>query len=353
MGAPGAAPRGFTAPPQALCGGRVPDPGFSGVAGEVQRSEAPTIGAAGFDTRKSDLKFVGRDLAGELAELFDRELSVAPGASGDSTLRRAGDVLRELRGSSSRSETWDALKASQPAAHAALYPVLSELVEDAWARNVGIDQPWGDDVGIKDDGLYTFPGTSQARAISSKMKPYWPRIGRVTQNPPVAQAAALIWPSEPRGAVPPVVSACAAATAVKRAERALDEYPAWVGLHNPYRRVGLIGNKEVQGPNRSFAVWDLSYTATGKVLAVSGEKTFDLKILERFDSSHRLVTEYYSEDERWGIFTGTDTYLPVYASDGEFVALVVVTRFTCDGADNVWRIVRENLGNLKLRASAP
>lgn len=84
----------------------------------------------------------------------------------------------------------------------------------------------------------------------------------------------------------------------------------------------------------------------------------DLRILNRTDARGRLVCDIYSTSADFLWLAGSDLFLPVRASDGAWLATLVVRRFgfdlegVPDGDDARTAGIRSSLGALKLEAQA-
>jgi len=328
-----------------LCGARVPDTPFSGVA--TPRSIAsPDPAIAGFEQSRSIASSVTPNLVDHVRAACTQTF-VSPGDIATSPRLRLGDILVELRLQNTPAERARLLRryaANNAELAPGLVSMIEELVDSSWLAKVRSNRtPWGSE-DQPDDGFFVLAdGTISAATLLQA----WPRANK----PNVAQIATLVWPAAAQSSTSGTELACRTFEAVKRAERALDEYPAWVGLKNPYSLAELVNGEVFTSPSNSFRVWTLRYTSLGKFLIFSGSETHDLIICEHFDNGSGALVDYYSLDSRWTVFSGRDVYFPAYTASGSLAALVMVTTLICD-RDDPWRLVRENLGNLRLRSGS-
>lgn len=285
-----------------------------GGASEVKVIKVADVAQTGFETSRVAIRAEIPTFAGRVLKRLGPKF---------------GDAVRGFRSSRNRSEFVHGLETQGWAP--AEVDFLRELANDS-----GLDRYRSDEFGsadARDDGFYM----QEAKDYSPDSK-----VWTLASGVMMAEAAVLVFPADASQGFDKVLDS------VLEAERALCRYDEWTGLSNPYKPGALVDGKLYVGPG--FQQWDLRYTATGGFLFFQSSESFVVYILQEQPSNDvQFSSRYYSLHERWTAFFGQDLYLPVYSDEG-FEALLICTALACD-EDPPSRIIRENLGNLKLQSS--
>ncbi|MCP3920632.1 MAG: hypothetical protein GY711_34330 [bacterium] len=142
------------------------------------------------------------------------------------------------------------------------------------------------------------------------------------------------------------VTACEAITAIKRVERDLATYATWRGLTRPYASAKLVDDTVQRSADGDELRWRVRF-----VVRALGSPTLEVTFRDRFESNGTFVRESYSTHERFGVWMGRTSYLPLHDADGESVALMIVGSLASDAPVRLMRaVLREQLGNVVERA---
>lgn len=314
-----------------VCQGMVPDVAFTGTV---------THEAVAFDP-SATLTTIFADLARHRhPDLARRVKEIAATFDDDTKLGCIGDLIEHLASTPHYSFDLmyrDASQENPPLIRLASEIRLKELLE----ANYSFPNPerWtttclGDRHGVEcdvADGFYCAVPTTLSYL---KFESAWPRIAIANIN--MCQVITLAFT---RGDNRPQ-SASAAIRAFKKAERDLDCYGEWIGLTNNYQDDCTATIDPASKP--ASQIWELQYSVKGLPRKVH------LVVRDHFDVDGTFITDYYSHDSLWRVFTGRDTYIPFYTSDNRFAALAVVTTLASDKSTDLLRnTIRQNLGNLK------
>jgi len=273
------------------------------------------------------------DLARTMRRLASDHYAAKPGAT--ESLYCFGDVVRAVRAAEGdakeRARVLARVRDFHPSLWKDMEPWAAELVCDARFR----DPRWDPDREDPCDGfVFARPLT-----LRNRSEPVWKKRDSADL---VHQAATLIY---------------ADLDAIKAAENDYRRYASRPGAS--YERIGPIENTYVQGrdPNgdafsalRILFVTDLPFPFS--------KFTCDLHVLNRVDDRGRLVTDVYSTSKDFHWLAGRDHFYPVRASDGEWVATLVVRwygfdlRGVPDGDDARVAALRSSLGGLRRDAEA-
>lgn len=271
------------------------------------------------------------DLARTLRRLASDQYARKPGAS--EGWYCFGDVVRAVRAAGGEAQACERVLARvrdfQPSLWKDLEPWASELLCDARFRS----PQWDPDRDDPCDGfVFARPLT-----LKSRPEPVWKKRDSADL---VQQAATLIH---------------ADFDAIKAAENDYTTYASRPGAS--YERIGPIADSYVQGkdPNGdAFSALRILFE-TDLPFPFSSF-TCDLHVLNRVDERGRSVCDVYSASKDFHWLAGRDHFYPVRASDGEWVATLVVRwygfdlRGVPDGDDARVSALRSSLGGLKRAA---
>ncbi len=316
-----------------LCGGKVPDASYGTLDGQqprIIRTKLPDNTA--FDPNLQLPEPEGINLTTEMKELLRTDYSAAPCNGDQDWLRTFGNIVAEFKehtGDSQKfTELWSVLEKGYPQIYSKVRPALVHLVNQAGFAQA---PQWGA-IELPSDGFYHRQG--------GRLPEEWRSRHKVKRDQEVAQIATILFLNNELTNKP--FNGCSAVGLVKQVERDFTNYSNWLGLNYQYSRVSLEGNAVIRGENDEFAISTFDYS-------VVPMRQFRATLKEAFDSDGVFVTDYYfihklSKTVFFG--SGRDTYITIVNSRGQFVALLIVTSYTCDRG-NPWQLVRENLGNMK------
>jgi len=273
-----------------------------------------------------------RSLAASLGELAAARFDAPAESAWMSSL---GDfVLEHRRRGSTRSELerlLAELKSTRPATHERLAPFAREtLAPDALAS-----RSWDPDQDRADDGVYFGP---LLRRRASKLPPWstHEELGNFHQAATLVHADLEAW-----------LSALHDYQALARDpgtsyERLRPQQASFLtgedAQHGPFAALRLVIRSDLPFP---FSHYDC-----------------DLRVLHRLGRGRHLETFVYSSSEDFYWFAGRDLHLPVRASDGRWVATLLVRvagfdlRGVPDDDQDRQSGTRAALGNLRRRAEA-
>ncbi len=246
-----------------------------------------------------------------------------------------GDILQALRadgtGDAAAIRRMRKLRAARPDVWKQVRTWLPQLVRD----DLLTSGDWDPDDDEDDDGV--FMGEPFDRDDLSA--PAWRKPGGTSD---VHQAACLMW--------------CDLA-ALKEAENDYAAYPDHVGAD--YDEIWAFPDSYVCGVDedqRPFSALKIRFVQD--LPFPYSNFRCDLSILNRVDDDGHVRCDIHSKSSDFYWLAGQDAYLPVRASDGAFVALLVVRvygfdlRSVPDGDGARQTALRGSLGNLKRRAEA-
>lgn len=274
----------------------------------------PELGPATFDIAyilPEDLVLAseGEEPAVDLARTMRRLAVDRYAAKPDSTLTLncLGDVIRAVRDSGGEAEGRERVLArvrdEQPTMWRDLEPWISELLCDARFR----DRKWDPDRDDPCDGIVF----ARPLSLKGRSETVWKKRDSADL---VQQAAVLVY---------------ADLEAIKTAENDYPTYPGRPGSN--YERVGPIADTFVVGEDqRGNGFSALRMLFETDLPFPFSTFTCDVHILNRVDRRGELVCDIYStsKDVHW--MAGRDHYFPVRASDGEWIATLVVRWFGFD-----------------------
>lgn len=271
------------------------------------------------------------DLVDVSAELLALDLPAAePGAA-----RSFGDVVRRWRDAGANDAAWGALSArlarESPALARRIEPLASELL-----RTSALEAPgWTGDDDDPRDGLYLGRALTLARERGAP----WSGL----RGSKLVQQGCVLMLADP--------------AAIKAAENDYAEYPRRPGAS--YEFIGALRGTYV----RAADPWGEPSAALR--IAFRCDLPFpyshydcELSILHHKSRQGRLHTDIHSKSRDFHWLAGRDVVLPVRASDGTWVASLVVRWFgfdlrgVPDGDDARRAGLRSSLGALKLAAEA-
>jgi hypothetical protein len=143
--------------------------------------------------------------------------------------------------------------------------------------------------------------------------------------------------------------------AIKAAENDYRTYNSRPGAN--YERIGPIQSSYVKGvgpDGEPFSALRIEFESD--LPFPFSTFTCDLHVLNRIDARKRLVCDIYSNSKDFHWLAGRDHYFPVRASDGEWVAMLIVRwygfdlRGVPDDDDARRAALRASLGGLRLEA---
>jgi hypothetical protein len=291
----------------------------------------------------------------DLAYLLPEELAIAPEGDG-----RAVDLAREMRRIASAVY---AASAAQPGAPLCLGDVVKAwraAPDEASARRVLADlartnpalardlEPWAAELlcdtrlrsskwdPARDDACDGFV-FARPLTLGGRTEPVWRKRASADL---VQQAATLMF---------------ADLEALKSAENDYAAYPSRPGAD--YERIGPVDGSFLRGVDPAGRDWSAVRVLFETDLPFPFSTfTCDLHVLNRVDERGRVVCDVYSASRDFHWLAGRDHYYPVRASDGEFVALLVVRwygfdlRGVPDGDDARRTALRSSLGGLRRAA---
>jgi hypothetical protein len=294
-----------------------------------------------FDTNRIMLLPGSFDLLAQLEQLVWTDFSRTP-YEGKGWVTNLGDIL--LRFQAFQNEPgatvkfWSLMRSNAPNIHTKIYPALSPLIDQAGFSGFGMT-PWGTN-DLPDDGFLHGRG------------------GKSNTSKDLAQIATLIFFNQ--GASARFSDGCQVMQFIKRQDLDLSSYPKRTGLDSPYRSAKLKGNQVASDTNGTFALYTIEYVVDisrkPKPAVASDSINIESHIMESFDRDGYWRTDYYGKGTVSVLllgsstqleFEGNDTYIPIYTSDGRFVAVLMTTSVAAKG-ENPWLIGRENIGSLKL-----
>jgi hypothetical protein len=312
------------------------------VAGDVPSMPSRTIAWADLGPATFDLAYSlpddlapsseGRGVAVDLARTMRRlaEDRHADKGGAEIELNCLGDVVRAVRegggDAAARERVFARVRELQPSLWRDLEPWIFELICDTRFR----EPRWDPDEDDACDGMVF------ARPLSMKgrTEPVWKQRDSADL---VQQAALLVF---------------ADLDAIKAAENDYRLYSQRPGTR--YERIGPVADSYVIGVDPAGG----DFAALRVVFETDLPFPFttygcDLHLLNRIDRRGQLVCDLYStgEDVHW--MAGRDHYFPVQASDGEWIATLVVRWFgfdlrgVPDDDDARRRTMRSSLGGLR------
>jgi len=273
------------------------------------------------------------DLARTMRRLAMDRYASKPGAT--ESWYCFGDVVRAVRAGGGDAQACERVLARVRDFHPTLWkdlePWAAELVCDARFRA----PQWDPDRDDPCDGfVFARPLT-----LKNRSEPIWKKRDSADL---VQQAATLVY---------------ADLEAIKAAENDYRTYPTRPGAS--YERIGPIENSYVQGKDPNSDAFSALRILFETDLPFPFSKfTCDLHVLNRVDDRGILVTDVYSTSEDFHWLAGRDHFYPVRASDGEWVATLVVRwygfdlRGVPDGDDARIAALRSSLGGLRRDAEA-
>jgi len=252
------------------------------------------------------------DGTGEAVDLAQTMLRLASGryaqkSDAQEALNCLGDVVRAVRATAGDAQSCQRVLARvsvvQPSLWKDLEPFAAELLCDARFRS----PDWDPDRDDPCDGfVFARPLTLEGRR-----EPIWKRRERGDR---LQQAATLIF---------------ADLDAIKAVENDYRAYPSRPGAS--YERIGPIPDSFVQGRDAKgdpFSALRILFE-TDLPFPFS-TFTCDLHVLNRVDERSRLVSDVYSVSRDFHWLAGRDHFFPVRASDGAWVATLVVRWYGFD-----------------------
>jgi hypothetical protein len=320
--------RDVAAPAGVACGGVLPDTPFSDPKITIDVFPAGDIISSFGEASTIDKVWAGApsgDLAARLVALARMDFSLEPYGVKDCWASSLGDLVREFcrvrSAPGGTLELWSLLAKKYPRLHNDVYPILSELLQDT------AFQPGGS-VDRQDDGFYFSSFTLGGRTY--------------------AQGATLFF------ACAGLSDACDAIKRIKSVERRLTLYPYWTGLVDPYDWVRIVGNRVAQDPERRLAltVWEYNtrHIVSGIFFGGDYGPQFQVTMLEAFVGGYLTSVYCFLSGGYFDYLWGFDLYLPVFASDGTFTCMIVVTTLSCSPGNPI-QFIRENLGNFRWYAN--
>lgn len=304
-----------------VCGGVVPKVRFSGASGQ-RAGQVPFP-----ETRVMPLPSRALLASADPLHLETRMRGAIAGG--------LGDVLRQvLETGDDRASAFARIARERRGVRSGYGWYLPQLLRtDGRASRV-----WEAREGSDDDGFYA--PTAWVQDPAAVDLDAWPRArGESLRG---CEIAALAFLGDE-------VTACEAITRIKRVERDLARYGEWRGLTRRYKRAKLARDTYERSPQGDVFKWRLQYT-----LKAFTSPRIEFTLRDRFEADGTFVTESFSTTERFGLLMGRTAYLPVYDSEGDFVALLLVAGMVSD--QPVWlmrSLMRGNLGNLIERAATP
>ncbi len=323
---------------------------LTALAGTSTPSEVPsmaprTIAWSDLDSATFDIEYIlpddlalspdgdgpAVDLVRTMRRLAADRFASKPGST--LTLTCLGDVIRAVRDSGGdvegRERVLGRVRDEQPTLWKDLEPWISELLCDASFR----EGKWDPDRDDPCDG-FVF---ARPLSLKGRSEPVWKKRDSADL---VQQAATLVF---------------ADLEAIKTAE---NDYPTYRGRPGSrYERVGPIADTFVVGRDPR----DNGFSALRMLFETDlpfpfSTFTCDVHILNRVDRRGQLVCDVYStsKDVHW--LAGRDHYFPVRASDGEWIATLLVRWFGFDlrgvpDDDGARRAsMRSSLGGLRREA---
>ncbi|MCY2959179.1 MAG: hypothetical protein NTY35_03355 [Planctomycetota bacterium] len=271
------------------------------------------------------------DLARAMRRLALERYASKPGAT--ETLNCLGDVVRAVRAAGGGAQACERVLARvrevQPGLAKELEPWASELLCDTALRA----PKWNPDRDSPCDGLVF----ARPLTLGGRKEAAWKKRDR---DDLVQQAATLIY---------------ADLEAIKAAENDYRSYPSRPGAS--YERIGPIADTYVQGKDPDGGPFSaLRILFETDLPFPFSSFTCDLHVLNRVDDRGRLVCDVYSVSKDFNWLAGRDHFFPVRASDGAWVATLVVRwygfdlRGVPDDDDARRGALRSSLGGLRLGA---
>lgn len=252
------------------------------------------------------------DGTGEAVDLARTMLRLAAGrhaarGAAKEALNCLGDVVRAVRATAGDRRSCERvlarLAADQPSLWKDLEPFAAELLCDARFRS----PDWDPDRDDPCDG-FVF---ARPLSLEGRGEPIWKKRDRADR---LQQAATLIF---------------ADLDAIKAVENDYRDYPSRPGAS--YERIGPIADSFVQGRDAKgdpFSALRILFE-TDLPFPFS-TFTCDLHVLNRVDERSRLVCDVYSNSRDFHWLAGRDHFYPVRASDGAWVATLVVRWYGFD-----------------------
>ncbi len=273
------------------------------------------------------------DLLREMKSLATRKFPLQKGERGMWWTRTFGDVIRGLRQAKGnpkrRARMLDILRKRRPSVWKRVGAYLPQLVNDDRLYSAS----WDPDDDEDDDGLLLVEPFDRATADQAP----WNALGGTSD---VHQLATLIY---------------ADLEAIKAAENDFAAYMGQVG--SDYEEVWGIRDSFVRGKDelgRPFTVVRMWFV-TDLAFPYSSCSS-DVRIRTTLDEDGHLCTDMYGRGDDFYWIGGQDVAIPIYASDGDFVASLVVRaygfdiRSVPDGDGARTGVIRGSLGNTRLRA---
>ncbi len=273
-----------------------------------------------------DLARVMRRLAGD---------RYAPKSDEIVTLNCLGDVIRAVRDSggdrAGRDRVLARVRQVQPTLWKDLEPWIVSLLCDSKFR----ERDWNPDRADSCDG-FVF---ARPLSLRGRSEAVWKKRDSADL---VQQAALLVY---------------ADLDAIKAAENDYRTYPSRPGAH--YERIGPIADSYVIGDRSPYGAFSaLRILFETDLPFPFSTFTCDLHILNRLDRHEQLVCDVYSTSKDFHWLAGRDHFFPVRASDGEWIATLVVRWFgfdlrgVPDDDDARCSAMRSSLGGLRREAES-
>jgi len=275
------------------------------------------------------------DLLREMKDLAGAQVPQQPGERDLPWTRSFGDIVRGLREARDdpgrRARMLAILRDGRPSAWKVVGPYLPALVNDDALRSDG----WEAAEDLPDDGILMADPFDR----SASGDPYWSKLDGTSD---VYQAVTLVH---------------AALEALKDAENDFATYPENVGAD--YEMIHAVQDSYLRWKDAAghpFSVVRMVFRSD--LPFPYGEFDCDLRIRTRLDDDGDLVTDVYSPSSDVYWLGGQDVVIPVYASDGAWVAMLHTRvygfdlRGVPDGEGARVSAIVGSLGNLKRRAEA-
>lgn len=271
------------------------------------------------------------DLARAMRRVALDRYASKPGAT--ETWSTFGDVVRAVRAAGNDARACESVLArvreSQPTLWRDIEPWAAELLCDAAFRAA----KWDPDEDDACDGI----AFARPLTLKGRTEPVWKKRDSADL---VYQAAVLVY---------------ADLEAIKAAENDYRTYPSRPNA--AYERIGPIADTYVVGKDaRGDPFSALRILFESDLPFPFSTFTCDLHVLNRVDERSQLVCDVYSTSRDFHWIAGRDHFYPVRASDGAWVAMLVVRwhGFDLRGVpddDSARRAaLRQNLGGLKRAA---
>lgn len=221
--------------------------------------------------------------------------------------RCLGDVVLAVREAGGGTAAADRVLARVAAAQPELARSLEPFARELFADDSLADARWRPDPGDRRDGIVF----ARPLTIEGLREKPWSRLGGSDR---VLQAATLI---------------DADLDAIKEAENDYTAYPRRPG--SAYERIGPVEGSHLRGVDASgnpFAALRIVFESD--LPWPFSTFTCDLRILTRVDERGAVVCDIYSRSGDFHWLAGRDRYTPVRASDGRWVATLLVRWYGFD-----------------------